>query len=312
MSERISTVARRRQAPLRTWIVAALSALVLGGLPAAAQNLVRNAHFDADAAGWSPGNASWDGTRDADGVPRSGSVRSTVVVNQPFDPGDLGCSNAPPTQCIDGIVGGSTYSFGGQVLHPAGQLVRGVGAVYLTWASGSGCAGKFFTVGSPLVESSSHGGKWTSSAAAAVVAPANAHSAELEAFHCVRAMGTEVANFDDLFFTSTTLRLHGGRFEVDVSWSAPGGLSGLGTPIRQGADTGDFWFFGPSNVEMVVKVLDGCGVNGHYWVFAGGLTNVHVAITVTDTQTAQVRTYSNPQGQVFQPIQDTSAFASCP
>jgi len=62
---------------------------------------------------------------------------------------------------------------------------------------------------------------------------------------------------------------------------------------------------------MVVKVLNGCGVDSNYWVFAGGLTNVQVVMTVTDTQTGAVKTYVNPQGQAFRPIQDTAAFA-CP
>jgi hypothetical protein len=77
------------------------------------------------------------------------------------------------------------------------------------------------------------------------------------------------------------------------------------------SDTGSFWFFSPTNVETVVKVLDGCGVDSSFWVFAGGLTNVDVVMTVTDTQTGAVRTYTNPQGSAFLPIQDTAAFAAC-
>ena len=57
---------------------------------------------------------------------------------------------------------------------------------------------------------------------------------------------------------------------------------------------------------------DGCGLGGHYWFFAGGLTNVKVVITVTDTQTGATRTYNNPQGQAFLPLQDTAAFSTCP
>ena len=30
-----------------------------------------------------------------------------------------------------------------------------------------------------------------------------------------------------------------------------------------------FTFFSPDNVELVVKVLDGTRINGHYWVFSG-------------------------------------------
>ena len=47
-------------------------------------------------------------------------------------------------------------------------------------------------------------------------------------------------------------------------------------------------------------------------VAAGGLTNVRVELTVTDTSTGIPRTYVNPQGKQFQPIQDTGAFDACP
>ena len=58
-----------------------------------------------------------------------------------------------------------------------------------------------------------------------------------------------------------------------------------------------------------MKVLNGCTVDAYYWVFAGGLTNVELDLTVTDVQTGQVRSYANPVGTAFAPIQDTSAFA---
>ena len=77
-------------------------------------------------------------------------------------------------------------------------------------------------------------------------------------------------------------------------------------------DTGSFWFFSPNNVEVIVKVVSGCGFNSRYWTFAGGLPDVNVVMMVTDTQTGAVRTYVNPQGVALQPIQDTSAFATCP
>ena len=67
-----------------------------------------------------------------------------------------------------------------------------------------------------------------------------------------------------------------------------------------------------SHVEMVVKVLNGCSINNNYWVFAGGLTNVQVTMTVTDMSNAAVKTYINNLDTPFAPIQDTVAFATCP
>jgi PKD repeat protein len=112
--------------------------------------------------------------------------------------------------------------------------------------------------------------------------------------------------------SSTTLALEGGRYHVDVVWTTPQGQTGSGQPVALTDDTGYFWFFNSANVEMVIKVLNACAVNQNFWVFAGGLTNVKVDITVTDTKSHTVKHYSNAQGVQFKPIQDTSAFATCP
>ncbi len=111
--------------------------------------------------------------------------------------------------------------------------------------------------------------------------------------------------------SSTVLCLSNNRFQVSANWQSTT-ASGAGMAISLRPDTGYFWFFNSSNVEMVIKVLDACSLNSKYWVFAGGLTNVNVTITVTDTQNDTVRTYVNPQSAAFQPIQDTSAFSTCP
>jgi len=98
---------------------------------------------------------------------------------------------------------------------------------------------------------------------------------------------------------------------VRTQWTTAPGQSGAGRAVDLTGDTGYFWFFSPSNVEMVVKAVTGCPFNSHYWVFAGGLTDVNVVTTVTDTQTGAVLTYTNPQGTAFQPIQNAAAFL-CP
>ncbi|HVT61641.1 MAG TPA: hypothetical protein VHR45_24985 [Thermoanaerobaculia bacterium] len=107
------------------------------------------------------------------------------------------------------------------------------------------------------------------------------------------------------------LCLASGRFKVTASWRTAQGAAGEALPVVLTVDTGYFWFFGPSNVEVVIKVLDGCFINGHFWVFAAGLTDVNVDLKVLDTQTGVAVTYSNPKGVSFRPIQDTTALASC-
>lgn len=99
----------------------------------------------------------------------------------------------------------------------------------------------------------------------------------------------------------------GNRFRVTASWQKSDGSNGDGTPITLTADTGYFWFFDSSNVEAVIKVLNACSFDSKYWVFASGLTNVHVELDVTDTVTGATKTYTNPQNTAFAPIQDTGA-----
>jgi len=112
--------------------------------------------------------------------------------------------------------------------------------------------------------------------------------------------------------TNTAICLQGGRFRVEASWRRPNGSTGPGRAVRLTPDTSYFWFFSPSNVEVVVKVLDACRTGSpRFWVFAGGLTNVEVLLRVTDTATGEVGEYFNPMRTAFQPIQDTEAFATC-
>ncbi len=107
--------------------------------------------------------------------------------------------------------------------------------------------------------------------------------------------------------SSTRLCLNGSRFAVEIAWKDFAGHTGHGQAVELTSDTGLFWFFGPDNVEVMLKVLDGTPVNGHHWVFYGALSNVEYTVTVTDTQTGQVNTYRNPSGQ-FASVADTGAF----
>ncbi len=107
--------------------------------------------------------------------------------------------------------------------------------------------------------------------------------------------------------TSEALCLNGDRFLVEVEWEDFQGNTGTETAVPLTSDSGYFWFFNPGNVELMVKMLDGRSLNGHWWFFYASLSNVAYTITVTDTQTNTVRTYVNPLGEL-QSRGDTRAF----
>ena len=98
--------------------------------------------------------------------------------------------------------------------------------------------------------------------------------------------------------TATSLCLNASRFRIEVEWTDFQGNQGVGRAVPLTSDTGYFWFFDDDNVELIIKVLDGRGLNGNWWVFYGALSSVEYRITVTDTQTGNTKTYTNPSGQL--------------
>lgn len=101
--------------------------------------------------------------------------------------------------------------------------------------------------------------------------------------------------------------LHGDRFRVEVEWSDFSDGSGDGTGTSLTSDTAWFWFFRRGNPEMLVKVLDGRPVNGHFWVFYAALSNVGFELRVTDRVSGDTATYESPLGS-FASRGDTAAF----
>lgn len=109
-----------------------------------------------------------------------------------------------------------------------------------------------------------------------------------------------------------TLCLSDGRFEVSVRFTPPGeSVRDAGTVEPRSHDAGMFWFFNPSNWEVLIKVLRACEVDGDFWVFMSANTNVAFTVTVFDTLRGRTWTRSNPQGQVAASRADTDAF-DCP
>ena len=94
---------------------------------------------------------------------------------------------------------------------------------------------------------------------------------------------------------------------MTADWKAGDGSTGHGHGVNLTGNSGYFWFFDAANIEIVVKVLDGCPSNQRHWAFAAGLTNVELTTTVTDTFSGLSQTYTNTRGTPFAPIQDTAA-----
>jgi hypothetical protein len=108
---------------------------------------------------------------------------------------------------------------------------------------------------------------------------------------------------------ATTLCLLQNRFRVTATTPTQAG-SAPGQALKSSSESGFFAFLEPSNVELVVKVLDGRGVNNFFWVLVTTTaTDVEYTLTVTDTQTGRVKTYSNPVGAPAPPVFDTTALS---
>lgn len=103
-----------------------------------------------------------------------------------------------------------------------------------------------------------------------------------------------------------------GRFAVNASYRTSTASGNASVVPYSTSESGLFTFFSPTNWEAVVKVLNGCGVNNRWWFFAGGLTDQHTEIEVTDLQNGVTKRYFNYAGVPFQPITDVNALATCP
>jgi plastocyanin len=115
--------------------------------------------------------------------------------------------------------------------------------------------------------------------------------------------------------SSTTLCLNDSRFEVSLVWNDLGvQRQATAVPLDLSPDSGLFYFSNVGNIEMLVKVLDACVdvLGNKYWVFYAATTNIEFTLTVHDTLRGATKTYHNPPNTAAVPVQDTSAFATCP
>ncbi|MBZ0114847.1 MAG: glycoside hydrolase, partial [Thermoanaerobaculia bacterium] len=111
---------------------------------------------------------------------------------------------------------------------------------------------------------------------------------------------------------TSSIYLTEGRFKVDLSWTAYNGETGKAFEGTHYDDSAVLWFFDNQNMESLVKVIDGCEYDGHYWVFQSAATSVGFQLDVTDTETGAVVQYENSVGEIPIPVVDTRAFSACP
>jgi hypothetical protein len=106
------------------------------------------------------------------------------------------------------------------------------------------------------------------------------------------------------------LCLAGGRYAVEADFKTFEGVAGRARAVLLSGDSGYFWFFDEANVELLAKVIEGCGVNDRYWSYNAGLTNLAVELFVHDPTSGRGKVYRSDSGETFAPILD-SDFVSC-
>lgn len=220
------------------------------------------------------------------------------------------------------VIPGASYDGSMDYRIPAGQGVTSVPSLEIAWYSGTSCGALTFLSANSLVDGNTADGVWhRAESTYAPIAPANATFASFRLnLSKLEAGGTATAYYDNpVFKPQAPAARPRPALPQQRSLSGDQHLPQLRRPERRGklqamtADTGYFWFFSAANVEVVIKVINGCGFNSAYWIYAGGLTDVDVQIEVKDTRSSAGEEHcGNTLGTPFQPIGDIQAFATCP
>ena len=106
--------------------------------------------------------------------------------------------------------------------------------------------------------------------------------------------------------TTVVLSFDGG-YDVSMCYVTQDGESGPVKADAWSSEAGVLWFFGRNNPEVLVKVLNGCGVNGHRWAFVAPVTTLDFNLWITGPDGSRW-THGNPQGATASTKSDTKAF----
>lgn len=104
--------------------------------------------------------------------------------------------------------------------------------------------------------------------------------------------------------SATKACVQGGRFGIRVgTLFVPGNFAPIAV---SGSQSAVFHFGNSANWEVLAKVLNGCAINGRYWVFGAGATTQNFVLNIEDTVRGIIVGY----GSSSCPIVDTS-FWTC-
>ena len=107
--------------------------------------------------------------------------------------------------------------------------------------------------------------------------------------------------------TSDVFEFDGG-YRVRLCYATAAGDVGQGrSGIWASGQGGLFWFFDRGNPEALIKILDGCDINQHRWVFFAPVSDLGLHLEVTSPN-EETWTYTNPVGKTAPAAADTAAF----
>jgi hypothetical protein len=97
------------------------------------------------------------------------------------------------------------------------------------------------------------------------------------------------------------LSFYNQNVDASVEWATKdGSRRGKGHAVPLSTQSGYFWFFEGGNPEILVKVLDGRLINGHWWVFISSNSDLEYTVKVGiynfEPPGRNEKTYHSPPG----------------
>ena len=98
------------------------------------------------------------------------------------------------------------------------------------------------------------------------------------------------------------------RYNVRMCYETSEGTVGEGKAgIWASGQSGLLWFFTRDNAEVLIKVLNGCGFNNHWWVYVAPVTDLAFNLYVIDSE-GNTWSHHNRQGDTASTRSDNEAF----